>query len=76
MVEASVITKVEKLTEWVSNMIMVHSPKKMRICFDHRLLCKATQKPDYQIPTADALRLSHKFVFCLLFLMRRMSSVN
>lgn len=70
MVEASVITKVEKLTEWVSNMIIVHSPKKMRICLDHILLCKAIQKPHYQIPTADALRLSLKFVFCLLFLMR------
>lgn len=45
MVGACGITKVEKFTEWVSNTIIVHSPNKMKISLDNRLLCKGIQKP-------------------------------
>ncbi|GFT61226.1 retrovirus-related Pol polyprotein from transposon 17.6 [Trichonephila clavipes] len=55
MVEAGIISKVEEPTEWVSNMVVIDSPKKLRICLDPRPLNEAVQRPHYPIPTADAL---------------------
>ncbi|GFW68614.1 retrovirus-related Pol polyprotein from transposon 17.6 [Trichonephila clavipes] len=55
MVEAGIIIKVEEPTEWVSNMVGIDSPKKLRICLDPRSLNEAIQRPHYPIPTADAL---------------------
>ncbi|GFV31084.1 retrovirus-related Pol polyprotein from transposon 17.6 [Trichonephila clavipes] len=55
MVEAGIISKVEEPTEWVSNMVVITSPKKLRICLDPRPLNKAIQRPHYPIPTANAL---------------------
>ncbi|GFR31850.1 reverse transcriptase domain-containing protein [Trichonephila clavata] len=34
MVEAGIISKVKEPTEWVSNMVVIDSPKKLRICLD------------------------------------------
>ncbi|GFS92946.1 hypothetical protein TNCV_1886121 [Trichonephila clavipes] len=45
MVEAGIISKVEEPTEWVSNMVVITSPKKLRICLDPRPLNKAIQRP-------------------------------
>ncbi|GFQ84809.1 uncharacterized protein TNCT_344861 [Trichonephila clavata] len=36
IVEAGIISKVEEPTEWVSNMVVINSPKKLRICLDPR----------------------------------------
>ncbi|GFU17372.1 retrovirus-related Pol polyprotein from transposon opus [Nephila pilipes] len=55
MVETGIISKVEEPTEWVSNMVVIDSPKKLRICLDPRPLNEAIQRPHYPIPTADAL---------------------
>lgn len=55
MVETGIICKVEEPTEWVSNMIVVNTPKKLRICLDPRPLNNAIQRPRYPIPTADSL---------------------
>ncbi|GFY55515.1 reverse transcriptase domain-containing protein [Trichonephila inaurata madagascariensis] len=55
MVEAGIISKVEEPTEWVSNMVVINSPKKLRICLDPRPLNEAIQRPHYPIPTTDAL---------------------
>lgn len=55
MVETGIITKVNEPTEWVSNMVVVNKPKKLRICLDPRPLNEAIQRPHYQIPTADSL---------------------
>ncbi|GFY45798.1 retrovirus-related Pol polyprotein from transposon 17.6 [Trichonephila inaurata madagascariensis] len=55
MVEAGIISKVEDSTEWVSNMFVIDSPKKLRICLDPRPLNEAIQRPRYSILTADAL---------------------
>ncbi|GFX43725.1 reverse transcriptase domain-containing protein [Trichonephila clavipes] len=68
MVEAGIISKVEESTEWVSNMIVIDSPKKLRICLDPRPLNDAIQSPHYPIPTADALitKLQGGVVFTIL----------
>ncbi|GFW10522.1 retrovirus-related Pol polyprotein from transposon 17.6 [Trichonephila clavipes] len=55
MVEAGIISKVEEPTEWVSNMVIIDSPKKLRICLDPRPLNEVVKRPHYPIPTAYAL---------------------
>ena len=42
-------------TEWVSNMIVVAKPKKIRICLDPQELNKVIQRPKYQMPTLEEL---------------------
>ncbi|GFW63935.1 reverse transcriptase domain-containing protein [Trichonephila clavipes] len=68
MVEVGIISKVEEPTEWVSNMVVIDSPKKLRICLDPRPLNEAIQRSHYQIPTADALitKLQGGKVFTIL----------
>ncbi|GFQ69270.1 retrovirus-related Pol polyprotein from transposon opus [Trichonephila clavata] len=68
MVEAGIISKVEEPTEWVSNMVLIDSHKKLRIYFDHRPLNEVIQRPHYPIPTADALvtKLQGSKVFIIL----------
>ncbi|GBM21089.1 Uncharacterized protein K02A2.6 [Araneus ventricosus] len=51
----SVITKVEPLTEWVSNIIVIDNHNKLRICIDPRPLTEAIKIPHYPIPSADRL---------------------
>ncbi|GFW89956.1 reverse transcriptase domain-containing protein [Trichonephila clavipes] len=41
MVEAGIISKVEEPTEWVSSMVLIDSPKKLRIFLDPRPLNEA-----------------------------------
>lgn len=55
MVENGIISKVSEPTEWVSNMVVIDNPKKLRICLDPRPLNEAIQRPYYPIPTADSL---------------------
>lgn len=68
MEESGIITKVEEPTEWVSNMVVVNTSKKLRICLDPRPLNKAIQRPHYPIPTADNLmtKLQGSKVFTIL----------
>ncbi|KFM72400.1 hypothetical protein X975_12067, partial [Stegodyphus mimosarum] len=55
MVETGIIAKVDEPTEWLSNMVVINTPKKLRICLDPRQLNEAIQRPYYPIPTAEAL---------------------
>ncbi|GFR02203.1 reverse transcriptase domain-containing protein [Trichonephila clavata] len=55
MVEAGIISKVEERTEWVSNMVVIDSTKKLRICLNPGPMNEAIQRPHYPIPSADAL---------------------
>ncbi|GFX40521.1 reverse transcriptase domain-containing protein [Trichonephila clavipes] len=68
MVEAGLLSKVEEPTEWVSNMVVINLPKKLRICLDPRPLNEAIQRPHYPIPTAHALitKLQGGKVFTIL----------
>jgi len=42
-------------TEWISNMVVVAKPGKIRICLDPQELNKAIQRPKYQMPTLEEL---------------------
>ncbi|GFQ88878.1 reverse transcriptase domain-containing protein [Trichonephila clavata] len=45
MVEAGIISKVAEPTKWVSIMVVIDTPKKLKICFDPRPLNEAIQRP-------------------------------
>ena len=50
-----IVEKVTTPTEWISSMVVVTTPKKIRICLDARDLNKAAIRPKYQMPTLDEL---------------------
>ncbi|GBO18030.1 hypothetical protein AVEN_243957-1 [Araneus ventricosus] len=55
MENMGVITKVEQPTEWISNIVVIDNPNKLRICIEPRLLNEAIKIPSYPIPSADRL---------------------
>ncbi|GBM44476.1 Retrovirus-related Pol polyprotein from transposon 17.6 [Araneus ventricosus] len=55
MENMGVIRKVEQPTEWVSNIVVIDNPNKLRICIDPRPLNEAVKIPHYPIPSADRL---------------------
>ncbi|XP_035690003.1 uncharacterized protein K02A2.6-like [Branchiostoma floridae] len=63
-----VIARVTKPTEWISSMVVVKKPGKMRICLDPKDLNMALHRPKYQIPTLDEVlpRLAKAKVFSVL----------
>lgn len=48
-----VIKQVNKPTPWISSMVTVTKPGKIRICIDPRDLNKAILRPKYQMPTLE-----------------------
>ena len=50
-----IIVKETAPTEWISNMVVVAKPKKIRICLDPQELNKVIQRPKYQMPTLEEL---------------------
>ncbi|KAG8187926.1 hypothetical protein JTE90_027700 [Oedothorax gibbosus] len=55
MEEQGIIVRIEEPTEWVSNMVVVDSPKKLRICIDPRPLNEAIRRPHYPISASERL---------------------
>ncbi|GBO34779.1 hypothetical protein AVEN_203268-1 [Araneus ventricosus] len=55
MENMGVITKVEQPTEWISNIVVIDNPNKLRICIEPRLLNEIIKIPNYPIPSADRL---------------------
>lgn len=49
------IAKVTEPTAWISSLVVVDKPGKMRICLDPRELNKAIKRPKYQMPTLDEI---------------------
>ena len=68
MEKKGIIQKVTEPTEWISSMVVVAKPGKIRICLDPRDLNKAIQRPKYQMPTLEEVlpRLSKAKVFTTL----------
>ena len=62
------IKKVTEPTEWISSMVIVAKPNKVRICLDPRELNKALKRPKYQMPTLEEIlpRLAKAKVFSTL----------
>lgn len=68
MEKKGIIQKATEPTEWISSMVVVAKPGKIRICLDPRDLNKAIQRSKYQMPTLEEVlpRLSKAKVFTTL----------
>ena len=68
LVKEEVITPVTEPTNWVSSLVLVNKPDKLRICIDPQDLNKALLRPHYPLPTIEevATRLSKAKVFSVL----------
>ena len=53
MVKQQILGKVEEPTPWISSMVAVKRPNKLRICLDPFDLNKAVKRPKYQMPTIE-----------------------
>ena len=68
LVQRNVITPVTEPTEWVSSMLAVIKPNKIRICLDPRDLNEAIKREHYQMPTVEeiATRLDKAKLFTVV----------
>ena len=68
MVASGVLAPVTEPTEWVSSMLVIVKPNKLRICLDPRDLNKAIRREHYQMPTVEevATRLSQAKKFTVV----------
>jgi len=68
LVERKVLVPVTEPTQWVSSMLAIVKPNKVRICIDPKDLNRAIRREHYQLPTIDevASRLAgaKKFTLC------------
>jgi len=68
LVANNIISKVEQPTPWISNIVCVKKPGKLRICIDPQNLNKAICRNHYPIPTIEevAPRLSKARIFSVV----------
>lgn len=68
MVTSGILAPVTEPTEWVSSMLVIVKPNKLRICLDPRDLNKAIRREHYQMPTVEevATRLSQAKKFTVV----------
>ena len=68
MVEEGILTPVNEPTDWVSSMVTVIKPNKLRICIDPKDLNRAIKRSHYPMPTIEevAIKLSKAKVFTVL----------
>ena len=68
MVEENILAPVSEATDWVSSMVTVVKPNKLRICIDPKDLNRAIKRPHYPLPTVEevATSLSKAKVFSVL----------
>ena len=67
-VNDDIIATVSEPTDWVSSLLLVSKPGKLRICMDPRDLNRAIKREHYQMPTIEeiATRLSGARVFTVV----------
>ena len=53
--EKGIIKKAVEPSEWISGMVVVAKPQKIRICLDPKDLNRAIQRPKFQMPTLEEL---------------------
>ena len=53
MEKEGMIIQETRLTNWVSSLVAVQKPEKLRVCMDPRDLIRAIKRPKYQMPTVD-----------------------
>ena len=68
LTKRGIITKVEEPTPWISNMVAIMKPNKLRLCIDPRDLNRAIKRPKYQMPTLEEIlpTLSKAKIFTVL----------
>ena len=68
MEENNILAPVSEATDWVSSMVTVVKPNKLRICIDPKDLNRAIKRPHYPLPTIEevATKLSKAKVFSVL----------
>ena len=68
MEQRGILAKVSEPTKWISNMVVVHKPNKLRLCLDPIHFNKAIKRNHYLIPTIDevAPRLTKVKVFSVV----------
>ena len=68
MVEEGILAPVNDPTDWVSSMVTVVKPNKLRICIDPKDLNRAIKRSHYPMPTIEevATKLSNAKVFSVL----------
>ena len=68
MEENDILAPVSEATDWVSSMVTVVKPNKLRICIDPKDLNRAIRRPHYPLPTIEevATKLSKAKVFSVL----------
>ncbi|XP_038060249.1 uncharacterized protein K02A2.6-like [Patiria miniata] len=66
--QEKIIRKVEEPTSWISSMVVVKKPNKLRICLDPQNLNKGIKRNHYPIPTIEkvAPRLAKAKVFSVV----------
>ncbi|XP_072035931.1 uncharacterized protein [Amphiura filiformis] len=66
--ERQIIAKVTEPTDWISNMVIVRKPGKLRICLDPKPLNKAIKRPHYMMPTIEDVlpKLAKARIFSVL----------
>lgn len=55
MEEEGIIAKVTEPTQWISNMVVIETPGKLRTCIDPSTLNKALLRSHYQMPTKEEI---------------------
>lgn len=68
MVASGILAPATEPTEWVSSMLVIVKPNKLRICLDPRDLNKAIRRERYQVPTVQEVstRLSQAKKFTVV----------
>ena len=66
--QMEVLAKVTEPTPWISNMVAIKTPKKLRVCLDPQELNKAVVRNHYRMPTIDevAPKLNNAKVFTVV----------
>ena len=66
--QKNILVKETEPTDWISSMVVVAKPGKIRICLDPKDLNKAVKRPKYQMPTLEEVlpKLSKAKVFTTL----------
>ena len=64
----NILVKETEPTDWISSMVVVAKPGKIRICLDPKDLNEAVKRPKYQMPTLEEVlpKLSKAKVFTTL----------
>ena len=61
----NILVKETEPTDWISSMVVLAKPGKIRICLDPKDLNKGIRRPKYQLPTLEEVlpKLSKAKVF-------------